>query len=166
MSRVIQLGVTGTRSGMNKHQKQAVCSFFDVLYMLPSAKVDVHHGDCVGADVEFAEIAESYGCRIICHPPVDSKLRGWYTSTETVEPKTYFARNRDIVDASDMLFVVPWQTEWQSNGGTWYTHDYAKKQKRFLMIVWPDRASELVSPFVKHDEAERMYEIMSDRSRY
>jgi hypothetical protein len=48
---------------------------------------------------------------------------------------THFARNRNIVDASDILIVIPYQDEWQPSGGTWYTHDYAVKKGVLVVII-------------------------------
>ncbi len=149
---MIHIGVTGTRSGMTSYQRAKVESFLGCLNTTaPDAiPVNVHHGDCVGVDVEFAEISRLNGLRTICHPPIDSKLRAWHNSDEILEPKSYFARNRDIVDVSKMLFVIPYQMEWQANGGTWYTHDYAKKKRIFRYIVWPEPSDQqsFFSPYV------------------
>lgn len=130
---MIHIGVTGTRSGMTLEQRKQVEAIFA---NCPLGSLAVHHGDCVGVDVEFAGIAKLYGCHTICHPPTENKLRAWHTSDEVLPPKSYFARNRDIVDACSMLIVVPYQTEWSSNGGTWYTHDYAKKKGVPIKIIW------------------------------
>ena len=138
----VHIGVTGTRSGMTDYQKASVIMFLETCIETVrqnNIQVVLHHGDCVGADVEVAEIARGLGCKIVCHPPIDNKLRGWYTSDETLKPRTYFERNRDIVDRSQMLLVVPYQMEWQAKCGTWYTHDYAKKKDVFLRVFWPER---------------------------
>ncbi len=151
MNRDVHIGVTGTRSGMTPYQKEVVEEFFRVAVLVGgSSPPIVHHGDCVGVDVEFANIAAGFGCRIICHPPIDSKLRACHNSDEILPAKSYFARNRDIVDISSMLFVIPFQMEWQDNGGTWYTHDYAKKKRIFRYIVWPEPSDQqsFFSPYV------------------
>ena len=128
----MKVGVTGTRSGMNKRQKQ---EFTELLTELGTG--EFHHGDCVGVDVEAAKIAEKLGWRTVCHPPVKDELRAYHNSDEIREPKSYFARNRNIVDETDVLFVVPYQDSHQSHGGTWYTHDYAKKKDKPLHVIFP-----------------------------
>jgi O-acetyl-ADP-ribose deacetylase (regulator of RNase III) len=98
----------------------------------------IHHGDCTGVDVQVAQIADVLGLRIICHPPSSTDTQGHYGGHEFREPKGYLARDRDIVDESDLLIVVPLQQEWQPRGGTWYTHDYAQKNNKPVKIFWPD----------------------------
>ena len=56
----MKVGVTGTRSGMNKRQQQ---EFTDFLNELGSG--EFHHGDCVGVDVEAARIAEKLGWKTV-----------------------------------------------------------------------------------------------------
>lgn len=141
----MRIGVTGTRSGMTEYQKKEVAAMLGELvptevrrFTMDTASCFLHHGDCVGVDVEVAQIAREFGYYIVCHPPEKNDLRGFFDSDSYELPKSYFARNRDIVDRSDFLFVVPYQMEWQSNGGTWYTHDYAVKKKKPLQIFWPE----------------------------
>ena len=129
---MVKVGVTGTRSGMNKRQKQ---EFTELLTELGTG--EFHHGDCVGVDVEAAKIAEKLGWRTVCHPPVKDELRAYHKSDEIREPKSYFARNRNIVDETDVLFVVPYQDEWQDQGGTWYTASYCKKKQKPFTIIFP-----------------------------
>jgi len=128
----MKVGVTGTRSGMNKRQQQ---EFTDFLNELGSG--EFHHGDCVGVDVEAARIAEKLGWKTVCHPPIKDDLRAFHDSDEFREPKSYFARNRNIVDETDVLLVIPYQDSHQSHGGTWYTHDYAKKKDKPLHVIFP-----------------------------
>lgn len=126
----MKIGVTGTRSGMTEEQ------FGSVELFLRSTTGELHHGDCVGVDVEVAELAKEIGYRIVCHPPVKDDLRAKHASDEVREPLSYFARNRKIVDECDVLLVVPYQKTHQSNGGTWYTHDYAVKQGKKVIVFY------------------------------
>lgn len=130
----MKLGVTGTRSGMSEDQKLKVVEFLD-----NHAITEFHHGDCVGVDVEVAQLARDRGIEIVCHPPIKDELRGWFESDQTRVPLSYFARNRNIVDETDHLLVVPFQTSHQSNGGTWYTFDYATKKGKPTTVIFPDQ---------------------------
>lgn len=132
---VLKIGVTGTRSGMTKYQREQVEKF------LSERTGELHHGDCHGVDVEAAIIAKKLGYRIVGHLPVKDDLRAFYESHEYREPLSYFARNRNIVNETDYLLVVPYQMEWQNNGGTWYTHDYAKKVGKPIIMFWPEAKS-------------------------
>lgn len=144
--KIVKIGVTGTRSGMTDFQRTSVNKFLFVCHISGKHHSDIeikhelHHGDCVGVDVETAELAKKFDYKIVCHPPVKDDLRAFFKSDETREPMNYFARNRNIVDECDHLLVVPYQMEWQSNGGTWYTHDYAKKKGKPLTIFWPEQS--------------------------
>lgn len=109
----MKVGVTGTRSGLTDYQRSSIESFLNQKYTPES---EFHHGDCVGVDVECAEIAKNIGYRIVCHPPVKDDLRAFFESDISLEPKTYFQRNRNIVDSVDFLIVAPYQSEWQPNG--------------------------------------------------
>jgi hypothetical protein len=132
----MQVGVTGTRYGMTEAQKQGLAALLEEL------KPDVfHHGDCVGADDEAANLADATTPRprVVCHPPDDDSLRACNSKHDEVrDKKSYFARNRQIVSEVEALIVIPWQEEWSPSGGTWYTHDYAVKRKRSVFIIWPD----------------------------
>ena len=128
-----KIGITGTRSGMNIDQLE---SFRERMESF-ARPLELHHGDCVGVDIEAAEIATGLGIQTVCHPPVDQRLRAHHKSDVILEQKTYFARNRNIVDMCDILFVIPFQTSHSSTGGTWYTHDYAVKKGVPVEIFFP-----------------------------
>jgi len=140
-----KIGITGTRNGMNVDQLESFQERMKTIYDISSERhpgvrrrpIELHHGDCVGVDVETAQIATGLGIKTVCHPPVDQRLRAHHKSDVILEQKTHFARNRDIVDSVDILFVLPLQDKWQSRGGTWYTHDYAKKKGVPFEIFFP-----------------------------
>lgn len=125
------VGFTGTRSGMTAAQKETVARKLVEWSRL-------HHGDCVGADADAHAIAEAAGLEIVIHPPVDGKLRAYCRARVVAAPKTYLARNRDIVNATDGLIATPRLMVREDRGGTWYTIDYAVKVGKPAWIVWPD----------------------------
>lgn len=129
------VGVTGTRTGMTEAQKR---KFLEVLRT--GDFTHWHHGLCVGVDCQTHELMREYfpEVHIVGHPPVKTGLKGEVECDALREPKSHFARNRDIVNETGGLIVVPYQMEWQPNGGTWYTHDYAVKTGKPVLIVWPD----------------------------
>lgn len=131
----MKIGVTGTRSGMNERQRTEFIAFLTEI-----GTGEFHHGDCVGVDVEAAEIAKSLGFKIVCHPPVKTDLRAYHKSDEFRQPDSYLARNRNIVNETDMLIVVPYQNERQDRGGTWYTYDYAVKKGRPFHVIFPNNS--------------------------
>ena len=137
-----KIGITGTRSGMNDEQIESFCERMKTMYDISCERarnisLEFHHGDCVGVDVQAAEVARVMGIHTVCHPPVDERLRAHHNSDVILEQKTHFARNRDIVDSVQLLLVIPFQTSHSSTGGTWYTHDYAVKKGVPVEILWP-----------------------------
>jgi hypothetical protein len=141
----MKIGVTGTRSGMNEHQKTELINFMRLAFAeasLTGEGAEVHHGDCVGVDVEFAELAKELGFKTICHPPEKDELRAFHKSDEIRQPKSYFARNRNIVDECDLLIVIPYQDSHQKSGGTWYTYDYAVKKQKPTHVIFPMNESQ------------------------
>jgi len=131
------IGFTGTREGMTVAQKVAVEEVIRDL-----APSQVRHGDCVGADADFHQIALDYGAEVVIHPPKDDKLRAFCggKGVTVLPPKGYLARDRDIVNSSCLLVVTPKQMTQQTKGGTWYTFGYARTTKKPFIVVWPDGA--------------------------
>lgn len=108
--------------------------------LLSSLKpTEFHHGDCIGADDEAANIAASLPVAIVAHPPNKEVLRANNAfSSYTFPANGYLARNRDIVDTTDLLIGVPKEQYRQLTGGTWYTIDYAKSKEKTVFIIWPN----------------------------
>jgi hypothetical protein len=132
----MKIGVTGTRSEINHTQMNGVHDFLlTVITAQPDS--EFHHGDCVGADHICAIIARNLGYKVICHPPEKSDLRAFHESDVTLPPLSYFARNRNIVNMTDRLLVVPYQDSPQKSGGTWYTYFYAIKVGKPTTIIYP-----------------------------
>jgi hypothetical protein len=129
-------GFTGTRNGMTDAQKAAVLSV-----LLKQGVTSISHGDCVGADEDVHLLARMNGVDVNIYPPTDSSLRAFCMGAKYMaEPKTHFARNRDIVDTSDILIATPALMVETDTGGTWYTIRYARKKGKPVLIVWPDGA--------------------------
>lgn len=146
MPNINHLGVTGTRDGFTPEQKKA----FDVLVDGLLSRNTVHYfhqGQCTGVDVEAAEYLASKQVLVVSHPPISKSHIGESVIHFTREEKDYFARNRDIVDESDFMIVVPKTMQHRSYGGTWYTHDYALKKNVPLCIVYPNGSLEYKGDF-------------------
>ena len=142
----MKVGITGTREGMNDHQVECV---YDILteILAECTKLEIrpefHHGDCTGVDEQAAIIAKELGYKIVCHPPESNYLRAHVSYDESRKPLGYFQRDRNIVDETEVLIVVPLHNEWQSKGGTWYTASYARKLKKPYTIFYPDGRVEI-----------------------
>ena len=137
----MKIGFTGTRNGMTDAQKTALRGLLRE-QQYDSFIFEVHHGDCVGADDEFVNIAcEVYRClvRVVCHPPVDESLRAFNQKANlTMGAKTHFARNRDIVDETSLLIACPSYEPLPTSGGTAYTVGYAARKGKRVKVIWPD----------------------------
>lgn len=137
----MKIGITGTREGATDWQLSELYKTLDLLNYecrINDIKPEFHHGDCKGVDEQAATIAKELGYRIVCHPPESDHLRAFFPYDESREPAGYLQRDRAIVDACDVLLVCPLQMEWQPKGGTWYTHDYAKKIGKPFNVIWPE----------------------------
>lgn len=99
--------------------------------------LEFHHGDCKGVDVQAASIAKQIGFTVVCHPPLLTDQQGFFGGDYVHPPLGYLKRDRNIVDSTSVLLVVPAQMTHQPRGGTWYTHDYAKKKNKQIIMVWP-----------------------------
>jgi len=139
----MKIGFTGTRNGMTPEQCQA---FTAIISELPTF-TEFHHGDCIGADDDAADMVHELRqdaedgdtWDIICHPPVDETHRAFNKhADQTLPAKPYLARNRDIVDATELLIGCSGVATWQNHGGTFYTMDYAIKRGKPVKVIWLD----------------------------
>ena len=72
------------------------------------------------------------------HPPVDDADRARCDHDELREPLTHMKRNKAIVTEAQLMMAVPRDMTEQEYGGTWKTVGMARKQKKALVIVFPD----------------------------
>lgn len=127
------IGFTGTSKGMDPYQKQKV------LELLRELKPDlVRHGDCVGADTEFHQIASSLNISTCIHPPDNDSKRSFCKSDSILPAKPYLNRNKDIVSMSNLLIATPETAKEVLRSGTWSTVRYAKRVDKEVIICNPD----------------------------
>jgi hypothetical protein len=106
--------------------------------LLPSL---VLHGDCVGADAQFHNLAKTHRIGVSIYPGVplgDSRRAGCQGYVSLWPVKSFIARNHDIVDSSDSLIAVVSGYAELLRSGTWATVRYARKLGKPIRIVWPD----------------------------
>lgn len=138
------IGFTGTRYGMNKFQLE---QFQDVVGSIPDKVIEyVVHGGCVGADANFHGLCLIRGFNIhvrpghSAHDKSDNQSFAYEDGATIIHPsKTYFDRNRDIVDECDLLIAAPPCNTNPGRGGTWYTTAYAQKQGKRVEILFRNR---------------------------
>jgi hypothetical protein len=138
-----RIGFTGTRKGMTPWQRE-------VVRRILLGASEAHHGDCEGADEEFHELALAGDIDVVIHPPEDPKLQANCPGALMVHPpKPYMARNRDIVNDTDLLVATPGnarEPRIKRGSGTWACVGIARRLGRRVLIVWPDGESSLDEP--------------------
>jgi len=144
----MKVGFTGTREGMTDQQADVVSRFFRGLncsVVTVACPLEFHHGACVGADAQAALMVDREvfaGRRTIVAHPGDL---GAMTDAIAMElsdvrhrPKPPLDRNRDIVDAVEVLVATPKGPEQFKGSVTWATIRYARKRGKRVVIVWTD----------------------------
>jgi hypothetical protein len=129
------IGFTGTQRGMTDHQKSVVELVIRALFR--DGWRWVHHGDCIGADREFHDLARAAGFSVHLHPPVVYTKRA-FCKADAIEPvKPFLVRNHDIVDASEVILATPKEAEEVLRSGTWATIRYARKTGKLVKVILP-----------------------------
>ena len=139
----MKLGFTGTQVGMTPMQ------LLKVAQMIAKNSIEESHsGDCIGADKEFLDLVymansnkEYEPIKTVGHIPSNNSKRAFCKYDSECVPNPYLDRNRDIVDASDVMIGTPKENEEQQRSGTWATIRYAKKTGKKLVVVFPNGVS-------------------------
>lgn len=132
----MRVGFTGTREGCTPAQGGALAR-----YVRDNAATEFHHGACRGADAEAVTHFKAHhpNARVVAYPcDLNMTHRGALAaSTESRPEKPPLERNRDIVNAADVLFACPKGPE-ERRSGTWSTIRYARRCLKPVVIFWPD----------------------------
>lgn len=131
-----RVGFSGTRYGLTGGQGYVLDS---ILYVLFDSRgsVELHEGDCIGADEYAATSATSIGYRVVCHPPTNSLLRAHAPHNELLPPLPFLRRNRKIVEDTDILLATPSDDLEVMRSGTWATIRHARKLERPRIVIGP-----------------------------
>lgn len=141
----MNIGFTGTQHGMTKEQKNELRCVLTLCRPYPHTGMGgldlfALHGDCIGADAQFNEIATELQYTTKSFPASDvkpEKVAHCVVGTRH-EPNLAIKRNHIIVDRSDMVIATPATFNEVLRSGTWATIRYARKQRKKLLIIWPD----------------------------
>jgi len=126
----MKAGFTGSRNlKLTDKQKQTLTEFINNMKI-----TELHHGDCVGADADVHDFMKSAfpDIKIVIHPPVEDKHRAFCKGDVVLKAKDYMERNRDIVDASEIIFALP-QANSNPRSGTLATIRYSEKKKKVVI---------------------------------
>jgi hypothetical protein len=136
------IGFTGTRQGMSEKQLREVASLLQELVrelQSRSELVVALHGDAIGADAQFDEIAYRQGLPRRIYPSnIDSqRAHCQYNGAAVMQPpKPPLERNKDIILASLVMIGAPASFQYERSG-TWSTIRKAKQMLRPVYIVNP-----------------------------
>lgn len=130
---MLKLGVTGARNGISD---AAIATFNS---WLPTVTiVEMHHGDCVGADATLHHVFSAIKIPTIIHPPKNDKDRAFCEGTIVLPVRDYSVRNRNIVNSTTCLIAFPSTMNEILRSGTWSTIRYARSLGRPIIIFYPD----------------------------
>lgn len=137
----MRLGVTGTVKGATLAQ---AVKLWEIMASCEFRQIS--HGDAVGVDalahraaLAAREFHQTSWPRIILHPPINESRRAFSKDADEVRnPKGYLARDKSIVEESDMLIAVPDTAHERVRSGTWTTVRYARKLHLFIIRINPD----------------------------
>lgn len=128
------LGFTGTRDGMSPKQLRWIVAWLEhkLIHHL-------HHGDCLGADVQMHYLAQIHRIPITRHPGNSPRWSANCAGAIDVRPRmSPLARNHNIIIASHELLAIPGTYEEVLRSGTWATIRDARRMRRVIHIVLPD----------------------------
>lgn len=119
MDDMTSIGFTGTQNVLIAWQKKAIRSL--LRYHRALGFTEFHHGDCVVADEFAATCAWKFGYHVVCHPPVNERLRA-FTSYHEIRPALeYLDRNTEIVNDAHIGIAAPDSEVPKPRSGTWST---------------------------------------------
>lgn len=141
----MNVGFSGTREGMTDDQLDCLDRVLKKL-LLDEDGDEFHHGQCIGADEEAADLAYVLGYKVFSHPPLLEKFKSTLIIPDQVElpPKSYHQRNRDIVMSCDTLVVAPQREFEEIRSGTWMAYRIARELQKRTIICWPNGTTEEV----------------------
>lgn len=132
------IGFTGSQNGLREDQRYVLIRTLRYLEFS-----EFHHGDCIGADDDahtfFHLVNEIHNknVKFVIHPPDNPSKRAFREGDLILPAKPYLERNKDIVDASDLLIACPSGDE-VIRSGTWSTVRYARKMNKTIFVIMPN----------------------------
>lgn len=136
----MNIGFTGTRRGLTIKQIEAVMSILEANY-IAGAK-EFHHGNCIGADEQAAQMAKEIGYATIAHPSnLSAKYQSAFRSSVILRPEPPLVRNQIILSISQYIiccpknFIMPESLRGQ---GTWWTIQESDRLMHPMVTIYPD----------------------------
>lgn len=143
MTEYRSVGITGSLEGLTGPQLRWAKQFIqdNVVRVL-------HHGNCIGGDEDVATLFyKGQDTYIIAHPGHISTMQSKISFNDLVLPEKHtLARNRLIVNSSDLLLGFPKIDDEDDNSGSWYTIRWAKRHRTPVIVISPTGMMTLHSP--------------------
>jgi hypothetical protein len=140
MGERMTIGFTGTQQGMTDAQKDTLLS---LLYKYQPS--EVIHGDCIGADLEFAVMCalKSPSNPKIHSRPCTIKSKRAYAPYDVIySARAPLDRNQDIVDNSDILIACPKEDTEVIRSGTWSAVRRGRQKRIPVIVIYPNGLTE------------------------
>lgn len=135
---MLKVGITGTQDGLNHVQLKLVNYFLCGLYYHHDIEVEIHEGQCIGADEQISQLARNLGFKVIGHPPLNQSKVSTFVPDVMLPPLDYLDRNHAIVDDGwNLLIAAPKTNKEVLRSGTWATIRYARRQHRPIQYIMP-----------------------------
>lgn len=145
------VGITGTREGITQKQLSTLTNVYNWINDNVGVFIIIH-GDCVGADDKANDVFLKLfpQRKFILFPPKNRMLRAhsnikFPENVILMDEMEYLERNKQIVDISDILIVLPKEEKNEGiKSGTWFTVRYARIQKQTIIIIRPSGLVETI----------------------
>ena len=146
----MKIGFAGTLEGLEKPQIDTVLRLLKKL-KLSYNSIEIHLGNCKGADKEIAEIiiSNNISKTLFIYSIDDHEIEAYdleeefklsenKINVEYKNEKTLFERNRQFSDFCDLLIAAPKEGMEIRDSETWSTIRYCKKFSKKMFIVYAD----------------------------
>jgi len=133
------VGFSGSRFDLPDPQADALVTEAHALNGLYK-DLELHHGDCTGADLFAHHMAKGLRWRVVAHPAIiHVKWKAMVRDADEYRiAQRPIRRNHTIVEETRRVIACPSTFTPTPYSGTWATIRYARKLKRPLTVILPD----------------------------
>jgi len=139
----MNIGMVGARKYQNRQ------SVIDLVHSLPREAIIIT-SSCKGVCTWTKEAAEERGLEVMVYTPDLANIRAWFEV-----PKRYYRRNKEMVEACDMLYAFI-SEEGGYTGGTRFEIEYAVSLNIPVQVHWESGISQWIYqysfPFIERKQ--------------
>jgi len=139
----MNIGMVGARKYQNRQ------SVIDLVHSLPP-EATIITSSCKGVCTWTKEAAEERGLEVMVYTPDLANIRAWFEV-----PKRYYRRNKEMVEACDMLYAFI-SEEGGYTGGTRFEIEYAVSLNIPVQVHWESGISQWIYqysfPFIERKQ--------------